>query len=584
MINIFDCSIIEVKPFIDHKLYRIFFTLMTFIIKKITRMTQLLLRYLKAAIILVLFFSSIIGKAQWSELGGVNGLAANQYIYTLCSDSIGNIYAAGNFTNDSGKNYVAKWDGVKWSELGGKNTLASTGYIQNLCFDKEGNLYASGAISKKSGGLYIAKWDGKNWSKVTMQNGFSFDCILNGLCTDNSGNIYTTTCLYNGLINYYVAKWEKSTGVWSELKGINALAANNQIEDLCIDKSGNIYAAGKFTNTKGKRYVAKWDGKNWTELGGLNGLAADSTIRTIYADVSGNVYAGGSFSDSNGKRYTVKWDVITNNWSKLGQMDGNLKYGDIGFISGDNSGNIYVSGAMREDTSNNYFVDKWNGTSWSEMGASFFGGGGSVFSTCLDSKGFLYAGGAFLNAYNNSFVAVYNPTTTPVTLTSFTTTKKDNNVLLNWQTATEINTAYFNIQRSTNGKDFATVGSVNAKGAGSYNYTDPAPPPPKGGIWHYRLQVVDKDGALSYSEVRELTIVNFQLSIAPNPAKDIVNLSSKGMQHISITDNTGKIVMNKTLDNTDNTSINIANLAKGVYYISVKDNAGKVHSGKMVVE
>ena len=56
------------------------------------------------------------------------------------------------------------------------------------------------------------------------------------------------------------------------------------------------------------------------------------------------------------------------------------------------------------------------------------------------------------------------------------------------------------------------------------------------------------------------------------------------MQHISIMDNAGKVVINKILDNADNTSINITNLAKGVYYVSVKDNMGKVENGKMVVE
>ena len=74
------------------------------------------------------------------------------------------------------------------------------------------------------------------------------------------------------------------------------------------------------------------------------------------------------------------------------------------------------------------------------------------------------------------------------------------------------------------------------------------------------------------------------ITITPNPVKNVVYISGKGMQHISIMDNTGKIVIHKTLDNTDNTNINIANLAKGVYYISVNDNLGKVESGKLVVE
>ena len=58
--------------------------------------------------------------------------------------------------------------------------------------------------------------------------------------------------------------------VWGELGGLNALAANDHIYSICSDKYGNIYAAGNFKNSQGKRYVALWNGTNWSELGGLN--------------------------------------------------------------------------------------------------------------------------------------------------------------------------------------------------------------------------------------------------------------------------------------------------------------------------
>ena len=54
----------------------------------------------------------------WSELGGLNGLGANGTIYSMCKDAVGNIYAAGTFTNSSGNRYVAKYNGTSWSELG----------------------------------------------------------------------------------------------------------------------------------------------------------------------------------------------------------------------------------------------------------------------------------------------------------------------------------------------------------------------------------------------------------------------------------------------------------------------------------
>ena len=61
-----------------------------------------------------LFFHSSL-QAQWKELGGLNGLAANNTINAVCSDASGNFYTAGDFTNSSGYFYIAKWGGTAWS-------------------------------------------------------------------------------------------------------------------------------------------------------------------------------------------------------------------------------------------------------------------------------------------------------------------------------------------------------------------------------------------------------------------------------------------------------------------------------------
>ena len=54
-------------------------------------------------------FCSLIKAQSWSELGGLNGLYTPTIINSVCSDASGNIYAAGYFTNSSGKHYVAKY-------------------------------------------------------------------------------------------------------------------------------------------------------------------------------------------------------------------------------------------------------------------------------------------------------------------------------------------------------------------------------------------------------------------------------------------------------------------------------------------
>ncbi len=101
-------------------------------------------------------------------------------------------------------------------------------------------------------------------------------------------------------------------------------------------------------------------------------------------------------------------------------------------------------------------------------------------------------------------------------------------VLLEWATAWEQDNNYFEIQRSTDGNRFETIGSVGGQGTSNsindYKFIDEAP---FYGRNYYRLLQIDYDGTTDLSEVRSLIIDNETLPdvIAyPNPTKDITTL------------------------------------------------------------
>ncbi len=52
----------------------------------------------------------------------------------------------------------------------------------------------------------------------------------------------------------------------------------------------------------------------------------------------------------------------------------------------------------------------------------------------------------------------------PLTLLDFTVTKNGNIAQLKWQTANEVNTSHFDIERSTDGVNFTAIGKVDAAG------------------------------------------------------------------------------------------------------------------------
>ena len=114
----------------------------------------------------------------------------------------------------------------------------------------------------------------------------------------------------------------------------------------------------------------------------------------------------------------------------------------------------------------------------------------------------------------------------PVNLTAFNAQKNGNSGLLQWQTATEINAAYYNVERSYDGINFTTVSKVNAKGQASntYSFNDAA------GLsstnTYYRLKIVDNNGNFKYSSVVRLANgQGIKVSIFPNPASDVVTVS-----------------------------------------------------------
>ena len=104
----------------------------------------------------------------------------------------------------------------------------------------------------------------------------------------------------------------------------------------------------------------------------------------------------------------------------------------------------------------------------------------------------------------------------PVELTSFTAVSQNQQVTLNWATATEINNNGFEIQRSVANSEFVTVGFIKGVGTTTeqheYSYTDRNL---SHGIYAYRLKQIDFNGLYESANVIEVdvrSVDNFHLN------------------------------------------------------------------------
>lgn len=100
-------------------------------------------------------------------------------------------------------------------------------------------------------------------------------------------------------------------------------------------------------------------------------------------------------------------------------------------------------------------------------------------------------------------------TVLPVELTSFTAKSSTNQVNLTWTTATEINNSGFEIQKSTDGSEFVSVGFIKGNGTTTepkaYSFVDNHLNNVTGKLY-YRLKQIDYNGAFNYSDIVEVVI------------------------------------------------------------------------------
>ncbi len=157
----------------------------------------------------------------------------------------------------------------------------------------------------------------------------------------------------------------------------------------------------------------------------------------------------------------------------------------------------------------------------------------------------------------------------PLKFLSFTGNKKNNAVLLNWKTENEINTSSFEIQRSSDGKEFLTIGTIaaiNRYGLNDYLFTDGSP-----GFQHiyYRLKQIDIDGSFAFSGILKIQIPERPVfSIYPNPVADeLIIIGAVPGTLIYLFDASGKQLLRREL-NVQSQTVPMKRFVKGVYFLT----------------
>jgi Secretion system C-terminal sorting domain len=295
----------------------------------------------------------------------------------------------------------------------------------------------------------------------------------------------------------------------------------------------------------------------------FGGGNADGFAKTNFAQASNNIFNGG----------------VADGWTKtaFSQTENNI------FNGGNGDG--WDTAAFAQ-TVNNIFNggngDGWDKTSFAQSVNNIFNGGdgdGWNKTSFAQPNNNIFFGGQ-----GDGWVTTYRPMgPLPITLEYFTARKNNaTSSVINWKTSQEINTAFYDIERSNDAIGFKKIGVVNGAGNSNvgieYVFIDNNP---LQGMNYYRLKQMDIDGRVTFSNIKTVKFsANNAISIYPNPSKGIVNIDGwNNIKNMELYDISGRKLKQW---NTAQATIDISNFASGNYILQMVLKTGESLQQKLI--
>ncbi len=177
----------------------------------------------------------------------------------------------------------------------------------------------------------------------------------------------------------------------------------------------------------------------------------------------------------------------------------------------------------------------------------------------------------------------------PVELLHFDALAEQKNIALRWQTISETNNAGFEIQRSSDGRNFQSLSFIEGKGNSfeqqEYSFEDKNLR--KGQVYYYRLKQIDFDGQFEYSEVisAQLKGNSNAALFLPNPSDDGRTLldyqaSSEGRLNLSVFDMTGKQLLQQSHAVSEGNNLfdlDFSRLGTGMFFIKMEQDTDTIY-------
>lgn len=180
------------------------------------------------------------------------------------------------------------------------------------------------------------------------------------------------------------------------------------------------------------------------------------------------------------------------------------------------------------------------------------------------------------------------PIVLPVTLLNFHG-QLNNNIILDWSTSAETNSKYFDLQKSNDGYDFYSIGTVNAFGTSNFQHNYTFTDKQVNQLNYYRLKMVDIDGHFIYSKTILIKSANPKqnLWVINNPFESFIKLRfakpPKEKINIELINAAGVKLFRTQLSNSPDPTIDFSGtyLSSGVYFLRAEVD-GEIYVRKLI--
>ncbi len=205
-------------------------------------------------------------------------------------------------------------------------------------------------------------------------------------------------------------------------------------------------------------------------------------------------------------------------------------------------------------------------------------------------------GGSDWTASNQAARFTYNcglcPNPLPVGLSSFDGHPEEGYNILEWNTESEQNNAYFILESASDGVNFEELAYITGAGTTTekQNYSHRHENPEE--LVYYRLKQVDYDGEYEYSNIIAVSSrIENDINFFPNPAENALffnlNEELEGTYIVEYTDVLGNTIRDEVTFNKMNLSYEakaFKGLSSGVYIISILDQDGQALTVQKVIK